>query len=112
MSEIKPRRRSTLSSSSSSRRTMTSRNSLELDEEEDIIDEEEFAIIKKLKDAKKLYRENFDNFKRNKVDCLQVQNLIDQLKENLIMSFEAWYDENFDQPKEAQVPVINDFTDE
>lgn len=90
--------------------------SLELDEEEDVIDEEEFNILKQLKDQKKLYRENFDKFKQLKGDCFYIQNCIDQLKEQLIFKFEVWFDENFDQPhgsKEVQrIMSHDDFTDE
>lgn len=89
--------------------------SLELDQEEDVIDEEEYSLLKKLKDQKKLYRENFDKFKALKSDCLYIQTCIDQLKEQLIFKFEVWYDENFDQTKnvkEAQRPLANDFDDE
>lgn len=73
--------------------------SLELDEDEDVIDEEEYGMLKKLKEHKKLYRENFDKYKSLKGDAFFIQNAIDQLKEQLIFKFEVWYDDNFEPPK-------------
>ena len=87
--------------------------SLELDAEEDVIDEEEFSMLRKLKDQKKLYRENFDRYKVLKGDSYFIQNSVDQLKEQLVFKFEVWYDENFDAPagsKEAQKPLDKDLS--
>lgn len=88
---------------------------IELEEEEDVIDEEEFNMLKQLKDYKKLYRENFDKFKQLKGDIFYIQSCIDQLKEQLIFKFEVWFDENFDQPhdsKEVQRIMSHDFSEE
>lgn len=49
--------------------------------EEEVIDEEEYALIKQMKDAKKQYRENFDKLKSTKSDVAYIQNNIDQLKQ-------------------------------
>jgi len=72
------------------------KNSLELEGEEDVIDEEEYDILKKLKEHKKVYRDHFDQYKRLKGEVFYIQNNIDQLKESLIFNFEVWYDENFE----------------
>lgn len=88
--------------------------SLELDGEEDVIDEEEYNILRQLKEHKKLYREHFDKYKSLKGDAFFIQNNIDQLKEQLIFKFEVWYDENFDAPagsKEAMKPIDPDFSE-
>jgi len=82
--------------------------SLELDEDEDVIDEEEYSMLKQLKEFKKVYRENFDKYKGLKGDAFFIQNSIDQLKEQLIFKFEVWYDENFEPPegaKDADKPI-------
>lgn len=89
--------------------------SLELDGEEDVIDEEEYAILKDLKEHKKVYRENFDKYKQLKGDAFFIQNSIDQLKEQLIFKFEVWYDECFEPPtgsKEAMKPLEHDFSEQ
>ena len=87
--------------------------SLELEEEEDVIDEEEFNMLKQLKDYKKIYRESFDKFKQIKGDCFYIQSCIDQLKEQLIFKFEVWYDDNFENDsKEMQRIMSHDFSEE
>jgi hypothetical protein len=42
-----------------------------------VIDEEEYNLIKQMKDAKKLYRESFDKLRTTKADVLVIQNNID-----------------------------------
>lgn len=86
--------------------------SLELDVEEDVIDEEEYNMLRQMKEFKKVYRDNFDRYKVLKGDAFFIQNSIDQLKEQLIYKFEVWYDENFEAPqgsKEAQKPLEDEF---
>lgn len=72
--------------------------SLELEGEEDVIDEEEYNMLKQLKEHKKTYRVNFDKYKELKGECFYIQSSIDQLKEKLIHEFEVWYNENCEQP--------------
>ena len=87
--------------------------SLELDEDEDVIDEEEYSMLKQLKEFKKVYRENFDKYKGLKGDAFFIQNSIDQMKEQLIFKFEVWYDENFESPEGAKDEKLmsNDISD-
>lgn len=86
--------------------------SLELDEDEDVIDEEEYSMLKQLKEFKKVYRENFDKYKNLKGDAFFIQNSIDQLKEQLIFKFEVWYDENFEAPAgDAEKPMSRGVSD-
>ena len=87
--------------------------SLELDEDEDVIDEEEYSMLKQLKEFKKVYRENFDKYKGLKGDAFFIQNSIDQMKEQLIFKFEVWYDENFESPEGAKEEKLmsNDISD-
>ena len=87
---------------------------IELDEEEDVIDEETYDMIRKLKEHKKVYRENFDSYKNLKSEAFFSQNAVDQLKEQFIFKFEVWYDENFEPPagsKEAMKPLEHDFSE-
>jgi kinesin family protein 6/9 len=88
--------------------------SLELDEDEDVIDEEEYSMLKQLKEHKKIYRENFDQYKSLKGDAFFIQNSVDQLKESLIFKFEVWYDENFEAPageSNAEKPLSSGVSD-
>ena len=71
--------------------------SLELDEEEDVIDEEEFTFIKEMKDFKRAYRTSYDKLKNIKGDIYLIQQNIDQLKMQLVSTFEVWYEDNIDQ---------------
>eukprot|EP01022_Parablepharisma_sp_SALTPOND_P024934 TRINITY_DN562_c0_g1_i1.p25 TRINITY_DN562_c0_g1~~TRINITY_DN562_c0_g1_i1.p25 ORF type:complete len:235 (+),score=57.25 TRINITY_DN562_c0_g1_i1:25798-26502(+) len=61
----------------------------------DVIDEEEFAIIKELKDHKKVYKQNYDEYHAMKSDVLIIKQNIDQLKQQLILSFDDWYDKTY-----------------
>jgi kinesin family protein 6/9 len=88
---------------------------LELDGEEEVIDEEEYSILKQLKEHKKVYRENFDKYKSLKSDAFFVQSSLDKLKEDLIFQFECWYEEHFEPPhgsKEAMKPLDHDFSEQ
>lgn len=73
------------------------RESLKLETEAmgDVIDEEEFAIIKKLKDHKKIYKQCYDEYKGIKSDVIIIKQNIDQLKQQLILSFDDWYDKTY-----------------
>lgn len=61
----------------------------------DVIDEEEFAIIKKLKEHKKIYKQCYDEHKSIKSDVIVIKKNIDQLKQQLILSFDDWYDKTY-----------------
>mmetsp|Transcript_40608 Transcript_40608/g.29222 ORF Transcript_40608/g.29222 Transcript_40608/m.29222 type:complete len:114 (+) Transcript_40608:1894-2235(+) len=64
--------------------------------EQEIIDEEELALIKKVKEAKKRYRENFNMLKETKSEMNFISQGIDQSKSELVSQFEAWYEDTFD----------------
>ena len=64
-------------------------------DEEGVIDEEEFAFIKKLKDFKKLYRANFESMRALKDELNIINQNIEFAKENLISEFEIWYEKKF-----------------
>ena len=65
------------------------------DAAEDVIDEEEFAIIKMLKDHKKEYKKNYDEHRTIKSEMLIIKQNIDQLKQQLILAFDEWYDKTY-----------------
>ncbi|MDR3582041.1 MAG: hypothetical protein P4L67_02075 [Candidatus Pacebacteria bacterium] len=61
----------------------------------DVIDEEEFALIKELKDHKKVYKQNYDEYHALRSDVLIIKQNIDKLKQQLILSFDDWYDKTY-----------------
>lgn len=79
--------------------------SLELDEEEDVIDEEEYNLIREMKDFKKAYRTSYDKLKGVKGDIFLIQQNIDQLKQSLVTAFEVWYEDTFDTTAEKEANV-------
>ena len=65
---------------------------------EEIIDEEELVMLRKMKDLKKMYRDNFSQLKNCKMEHAEGQRQIDAIKEQLISAFEQWYATEFDVP--------------
>ena len=66
--------------------------------QEDIIDEEELIMLRELKDLKKDYRENFAKLKEYKSDIQVIAQNVNTSKEQMIIKFELWYQEEFDIP--------------
>ncbi|RNA42518.1 kinesin KIF9, partial [Brachionus plicatilis] len=54
---------------------------------ETVIDEEEFALIKKLQDLKSRYRDDFDRWRELKAEIVYCQNLVEQCRQRLIQEF-------------------------
>ena len=65
---------------------------------EEIIDEEELVLLRKMKDLKKIYRDNFSKLKSFKTSYSDSQSQIDVVKEQLIAGFENWYAKEFEVP--------------
>ena len=65
---------------------------------EEIIDEEELVMLRKMKDLKKIYRDNFGRLKNTKIEFAEGQRQIDTIKEQLISAFEEWYSVEFQVP--------------
>lgn len=63
---------------------------------EEIIDEEELVLLRKMKDLKKVYRDSFGELKNKKGEYAESQKSIDLIKEQLISAFEAWYAQEFE----------------
>jgi len=62
---------------------------------EEIIDEEELVMLRKMKDLKKIYRDNFASLKDAKMELAASQKQVDTIKEQLIAAFETWYAAEF-----------------
>ena len=51
---------------------------------ETVIDEEEFALIKRLQDLKGSYRDDFEKWRELKAEIVYCQNLVEQCRQRLI----------------------------
>ena len=69
----------------------------EEDAPQEIIDEDELALLQRLKEIKKEYRNAFANLKNFKGQVNLIQQSIDQAKEKLVTLFEIWFEENFEE---------------
>jgi kinesin family protein 6/9 len=54
---------------------------------EQIIDEEEFALIKRLQELKSRYRDDFDKWRELKAEIVYCQNLVEQCRQRLIQGY-------------------------
>lgn len=68
------------------------------DEPEEIIDEEELHMLRKMKGFKGDYRDKFMLLKNAKGELAQFMMEADLMKERLVTSFESWYLQEFDVP--------------
>lgn len=73
---------------------------------QEIIDEEELSLIQRMKEVKKVYRQNFDALKDVKGQVFYVQQSIDSLKQSLVSAFEDWYLQNFDDGLDEQMSTL------
>ena len=60
---------------------------------EDIVDEEEFRLMRQLSAAKKAYRARFQELREAKSSLAEAANNVDELKAQLLSEFEAWFGE-------------------
>ncbi|XP_060585541.1 kinesin-like protein KIF9 isoform X2 [Ruditapes philippinarum] len=71
-----------------------------------VISEDEFLEIKRLKDLKQNYRNDFDELKNLKAEVQYCQRLVDQCRQRLIQEFDNWYAESFlNQSDDPQTSV-------
>jgi len=63
--------------------------------DEELIDEEEYAIIQNLKDLKQQYRDSFEHHRVLKMDVSQIEHSMQQTKLKLVQAFEAWYEDKY-----------------
>ena len=54
-----------------------------------LVDEEEFAIVKSMKEKKKLYRDSFEELKQIKSEVEYLNRLVDQCRSKLVHSVPA-----------------------
>ncbi|XP_033728379.1 kinesin-like protein KIF9 [Pecten maximus] len=85
-------------------RTEREDNGPQYNEEGDvIISEEEFFEIKRLKDFKLQYKNDFEELKNLKAEVQYCQKLVEQCRQRLVNEFDNWYSESFVGPSdEAQ----------
>jgi kinesin family protein 6/9 len=78
----------------------------------ELIDEEEYALIRNLKDLKQDYRDAFDQHKAVKTDVIQIEHMLQQCKQKLVSSFEEWYEGRYghliEAAKERQASAVED----
>jgi len=67
------------------------------DGQQEIIDEEELAMLTHLKDLKKAYRASFTDLKKVKQQVQSIASTIDHAKQQLVADFEGWFADNFDE---------------
>ncbi|XP_070570626.1 kinesin-like protein KIF9 [Ptychodera flava] len=62
------------------------------DENEEIIEEEEYLLMKKLRDLKMSYRADYEDLQKIKVEIEYCQKQVNQCREKLVNDFEIWYE--------------------
>lgn len=73
-------------------------------EKEDLIDEEEWALIKNIKETKLQYRDAFEQHSRVKMDVIQIEHLMQQCKSRLVQAFEEFYDQKYGHLVKQEAP--------
>ena len=63
----------------------------DFDEEQEVVDMKEFEAMKRIKEAKRQYRENFEAFKQLQSDSEYLAGSISQCREKLLSEFEEWF---------------------
>lgn len=71
------------------------REDQDVNEEEPVIEEEEFLLLKKISDLKLRYRARFDCLQDLRSDVSYCENLVNQCRQRLISEFEGWYADCF-----------------
>mmetsp|Transcript_42830 Transcript_42830/g.69440 ORF Transcript_42830/g.69440 Transcript_42830/m.69440 type:complete len:756 (-) Transcript_42830:1307-3574(-) len=62
---------------------------------EQVIDEEEYSLIKQMRELKQRYQEDFEQYKTAKHDVDYIVRLQEQCKEKLLMEFQQWYEKTY-----------------
>jgi len=73
--------------------------------DEVIVDEEEYALIRSLKETKQQYREAFEKHRAVKMEVMQIDYLMQQCKTKLVQAFEEWYDATYSHMLRTQAPA-------
>lgn len=70
--------------------------------EEEVVDEEEFELVKAVKQHKAEYRRLFDDLSTAKTARDHLVRLVDHAKQQLLQAFDEWFDRTFNaRPKDA-----------
>lgn len=65
-----------------------------------VIDEDEFQHVKKIKELKAKYRENYNELQNIKSEVTYCEKLVNQCRQRLLSEFDSWYAESFLGPDE------------
>jgi len=84
----------------------------DVEQEDDHIDEEEYMLIKNLKDLKAEHREAFERHSRLKMDVMQIEHLNQQCKVKLVQSFEEWYNQKYGHLEQAPKTMFKEYNKE
>lgn len=81
------------------------------DEGQVVIDEDEYELLRKVKDLKSSYRRDYEDLLNTKSEVVYCEKLVNQCRHRLVTEFDSWYSESFlgadDEPKggrEGQIP--------
>lgn len=76
-----------------------------------VIDEDEYELLRNIKDLKSRYRHDYEDLLNTKSEVGYCEKLVNQCRHRLVTEFDNWYSESFhgtdDEPKggrEGQVP--------
>lgn len=73
-----------------SRIDMLRRTGLQASETEDIVDEEEFRLMKELREAKRSYKNRFEQLQKYRMTLSQSMSSLDHVKMQLATSYYEW----------------------
>jgi len=65
------------------------------DTDTDVVDEEYFALVRNLKELKQAYRDAFESHKVVKREVMQIEHNMQMCKQNLVASFEEYYEQKY-----------------
>lgn len=65
------------------------------DEGQVVIDEDEYELIRKIKDLKSRYRRDYEDLLNTKSEVTYCEKLVNQCRHRLVTEFDNWYSESF-----------------
>ncbi|XP_063712131.1 kinesin-like protein KIF9 isoform X2 [Symsagittifera roscoffensis] len=71
-----------------------------------VVEEGEYALILRLKDLKREYREHYSELQRVRSEVQYCQRLVDQCRQRLISDFDAWYLQSYLGPNVDFTPTV------
>jgi len=69
--------------------------------DDELIDEEEYALIRNVKELKQQYRDSFESHRQLRTEVLQLEHMIRQCKQRLVGGFEDWYEQKYGHQSQA-----------